>query len=243
MVWETGVQSQVESYQRLKKCYLIPPGLTLSIIWYGSKVKWCNPGKEVASFPTPWGFAIEKGAFGLPSTTVTNLTFLYIYSSKFSIGEFTFKTSLLISYELHCYISFNVLYILKSYPSSKFSVYKMWKSHMLGLVVIKAVVELAQFGFTKKLGVVSMEAAALAQSCVSLKTKFDDYGECCTWTILCFDKNCCLKGIETGFIIFFKLGLTHLDSIILLYKLLTWRCLYCNGQPCRKWLWQPKFKS
>ena len=29
---ETGVQSQVESYQRLKKCYLIPPCLTLCII-------------------------------------------------------------------------------------------------------------------------------------------------------------------------------------------------------------------
>ncbi len=31
-VWETGVQSQVESYQRLKKRYLISPCLTLSII-------------------------------------------------------------------------------------------------------------------------------------------------------------------------------------------------------------------
>ena len=34
-----GVQSQVESYQRLKKWYLIPPCLTLSIIKYGSRVK------------------------------------------------------------------------------------------------------------------------------------------------------------------------------------------------------------
>ena len=31
MAWETAVQSQVESYQRLKKWYLIPPCLTLSI--------------------------------------------------------------------------------------------------------------------------------------------------------------------------------------------------------------------
>ena len=28
---ETGVQSQVESYQRLKKWYLMPPCLTLSL--------------------------------------------------------------------------------------------------------------------------------------------------------------------------------------------------------------------
>ena len=45
MAW---VQSQLESYQRLKKWYLMPPGLTLSIIRYGSRVKCSNPGKEVA---------------------------------------------------------------------------------------------------------------------------------------------------------------------------------------------------
>ena len=32
LVQETRVQSQVESYQRLKKWYLMPPCLTLSII-------------------------------------------------------------------------------------------------------------------------------------------------------------------------------------------------------------------
>ena len=32
LVWETGVRSRVESYQRLKKWYLIPPCLTLSTI-------------------------------------------------------------------------------------------------------------------------------------------------------------------------------------------------------------------
>ena len=45
IVWEIGVQSQVKSYQRLKKCYLMPPCLKLSIIRYGSRVKWNNPGK------------------------------------------------------------------------------------------------------------------------------------------------------------------------------------------------------
>ena len=48
MARETWVQSQVESYQRLKKWYLMPPCLTLSVIRYGSRVKWSNPGKEVA---------------------------------------------------------------------------------------------------------------------------------------------------------------------------------------------------
>ena len=43
---KTGDQSQVESYQRLKKWYLIPPCLTLSIIRYVSRVKWGNPGNE-----------------------------------------------------------------------------------------------------------------------------------------------------------------------------------------------------
>ena len=38
IVWETEVQSQVKSYQRLKKWYLIHPYLTLSIIRYGSRV-------------------------------------------------------------------------------------------------------------------------------------------------------------------------------------------------------------
>ena len=32
MVWETGVQIQIESHQRLKKWYLMPPCLTLRII-------------------------------------------------------------------------------------------------------------------------------------------------------------------------------------------------------------------
>ena len=40
--------------QRLKKWYLLPPCLTFSIIRYGSRVKWSNPGKGVALSPRPW---------------------------------------------------------------------------------------------------------------------------------------------------------------------------------------------
>ena len=62
MAQETLVQSQVESYQRLKKWYLMPPCLAFSIIWYWSSVKWSNPGKEVAPFLTPWCSRYQKGS-------------------------------------------------------------------------------------------------------------------------------------------------------------------------------------
>ena len=60
MARETWVQSQVESYQRLKKWYLMAPCLTLSIIRYGSRVKWSNPGKGVEPSPTPWCSKLSK---------------------------------------------------------------------------------------------------------------------------------------------------------------------------------------
>ena len=63
MAWETGVQSQVESYQRLRKWHLIPPCLTLSIIRYVSRVKWSNPEKGVAFSPTPQCSNYWKGSF------------------------------------------------------------------------------------------------------------------------------------------------------------------------------------
>ena len=82
MVRETGVQSQVESYLRLKKWYLIPPYLTLSIIRYISREKWSNPGNGVAPPPLHLSVvAIEKGAFGLPWTMITNFTYL-IYKNN-----------------------------------------------------------------------------------------------------------------------------------------------------------------
>ena len=73
MAWEIGVQSQVDSYQKLNKWYSIPPCLTLSIITYGSRVKWSNTRKEVALSPTPWCSSCWKGVHGSPSTTVIKL--------------------------------------------------------------------------------------------------------------------------------------------------------------------------
>ena len=57
------LQSQVASYQRLWKWYLIPPCLTLSNIRYVSRVKWSNPGKGVAPSPTPRYSSYWKGSF------------------------------------------------------------------------------------------------------------------------------------------------------------------------------------
>ena len=54
MAQKTGVWSQVESYQRPQKRYLITPFLTLSTIRYVSRVKWSNPEKGVASYSTSW---------------------------------------------------------------------------------------------------------------------------------------------------------------------------------------------
>ena len=88
MVWETGVQSQVESYSRLKEWHLMSPCLTLSIMRYGSRVKWSNPGKGVASSPTPQCSSYWKGSllvaldygsqlYFIPSLLVTTVDCCY----------------------------------------------------------------------------------------------------------------------------------------------------------------------
>ena len=87
MAWETLVQSQAESYQRLKKWYLIPPYLTFSIIRCGSRIKWSNPGKGVVPSLHNGEVTIEKGAFGSPLATVANFT-LYIENISFRPGIF-----------------------------------------------------------------------------------------------------------------------------------------------------------
>ena len=60
---ETWVQFQVESYQKLKKWYLIPPCLILSTRRCGSRVTLSNPEKGVAPSPTPWCSSYRKGSF------------------------------------------------------------------------------------------------------------------------------------------------------------------------------------
>ena len=62
MTRETRVQSQVELYQRLKKWYLMPPYLTLSIIRYGSRIKRSNLGAGVV--PSPKGSLLVALDYG-----------------------------------------------------------------------------------------------------------------------------------------------------------------------------------
>ena len=66
---KTGVQSQVESYQRLKKWYLIPPFLNLSMVRYRSIVKWSNPGKELAPLPIHRCSSYWKGSLRVANFT------------------------------------------------------------------------------------------------------------------------------------------------------------------------------
>ena len=83
MARETWVQSQVESYQRLKKWYLMPPCLTLSIVRYGSRVKWSNPGKGVAPSPIPWCSSYRKGSLRVTLDYGCKLYLLiYIYMEE-----------------------------------------------------------------------------------------------------------------------------------------------------------------
>ena len=65
MVQETWVQSQVVSYQRFLKWYLIPPCLKLSNIRYVSRVKWSNPGKGVTPSPTSQCSSSWKGSLSV----------------------------------------------------------------------------------------------------------------------------------------------------------------------------------
>ena len=54
------------------------PCLALSNIGYLSRLKWSNPGKGIAPPLYLDVVAIEKGAFGLPSTTGTKFTYFLL---------------------------------------------------------------------------------------------------------------------------------------------------------------------
>ena len=70
-----SVQSQVESYQRFKKCYLMPPCLTLSIIRIKGKL---GQSWEVASFPTSWCSSYRKGSLRVTLNYGRQLYFLLL---------------------------------------------------------------------------------------------------------------------------------------------------------------------
>ena len=77
MVLETGVQSQVESCQRLQKWYLMQPCLTPNNIRYRSMIKCSNPGNGVAPFPTPRCRSYQKDSFRVTLMKGRQLYFEY----------------------------------------------------------------------------------------------------------------------------------------------------------------------
>ena len=88
MVRETGVQSQVESYQRLKKWYSIPPCLSQHYkVWIKGKVE--QSREKSLHPPQHLGVvAMEKGAFGSRLTTVANFSYLNQWFPTVSVRSF-----------------------------------------------------------------------------------------------------------------------------------------------------------
>ena len=73
MTQDTGVQSQVESYQRFKKIILDTSLLNIRYYKIRIKGKVEQSSERSSALPLHGVVAIEKGAFGSPPTTVTNL--------------------------------------------------------------------------------------------------------------------------------------------------------------------------
>ena len=94
----------------------MPPGLTLSIIKYISRVKWSNPGKRVAPPLHLDVVAVEKGAFLSPLTKGDNCTTLLLcafsHFLQFFIlfGLFFQKYILLSATEIHAQLAGAVQY-------------------------------------------------------------------------------------------------------------------------------------
>ena len=68
-----------------KKGYLMPPCLTFSIMRYGSRVQWRNPGKGRESYSKPRYSSHSKGSLWATSNAVANFTFLLFILSIIDI--------------------------------------------------------------------------------------------------------------------------------------------------------------
>ena len=73
------------SCQWLKKWYLIPPCLILSIIRYISRVKWTNQKKGVVSFPTPQCNSYCKGSLWVALHKSCQLYLLWFMALIYSL--------------------------------------------------------------------------------------------------------------------------------------------------------------
>ena len=84
MAKKTGFQSRV--IQKTKIIVIDAAWFTHSIIMYGLRVKWNNPGKRVTSSQHRDVVAIEKVNFGSPSTTVAKV-YVYTYAFFFKLNN------------------------------------------------------------------------------------------------------------------------------------------------------------
>ena len=116
MTQGTEVQSQVESYQRLKKWSLIPPCLTLSIIRYVSRVKWINPGKRVATSLTPWCSSCRKWSLRVALDYSHQLHFTYICVCVCVC--LCVCVCVFVMYMIVAYFSLSFLFLISLYPDS-----------------------------------------------------------------------------------------------------------------------------
>ena len=64
----------------------MPPCLTLRIIRYGSRVSGAIPGRDLCPLLHLSLVAIEKGAFGLSSTMVDQLTYLLLINLSHAVA-------------------------------------------------------------------------------------------------------------------------------------------------------------
>ena len=108
LVEESCIQSQVPSYLKLLKCYLITPWLTLGNIRYVSRLKWSSPGKGVAPSSTPRYSSYWKGSLRvtLEYSCPLYLLILLVWSSKIisswsSHVSLTFITFLFTSHQAY----------------------------------------------------------------------------------------------------------------------------------------------
>ena len=63
---------------QMSRVFTNGPCLTLSIIRYGSRVKWSNSGNGVAPFPTLWCCSYWKGSLLVPLDYNRQLIYIYI---------------------------------------------------------------------------------------------------------------------------------------------------------------------
>ena len=67
---------------KTQKWYLMPPCLTLNIIMYGSRVKWSNPWKGVAPFPTTWCSSYRKDRLRVTIDYSPQIYFMAMFNAK-----------------------------------------------------------------------------------------------------------------------------------------------------------------